>query len=294
GNADLPLALYAVDRCNRLGLDAITTSEVIAWAMECAERGFITRDEAFGLDLSFGNGETVLTLIEQIANREAFGDVLADGVCAAADKLGKGHVLAMHVKGLELFQADVRAMKAYGLGNAVASRGADHLRSEPWFEFSGDHEEGARRYGIPETADRLAYRGKGLVVKDYEERAAVADALGICKNIYNNMEVLDWDETAEVLNAVAGLRFTGEEIRIAGERVVNAERMINARFGIGRADDTLPRRFLKEPAGPPDSPSAGSVVELEPMLDEYYAARGWDVDSGLPTQEKLQELGLAG
>ena len=89
GNGDLPLALYAVDRCNRLGLDAITTSEVIAWAMECAERGIITRDEAFGLDLSFGNGETVLTLIEQIAQRDEFGDVLADGVRAAADKLGK-------------------------------------------------------------------------------------------------------------------------------------------------------------------------------------------------------------
>jgi len=292
GNSDLPLALYAVDRCNRLGLDAITTSEVISWAMECAERGIITRDEAPGLDLSFGNGETILALIEQIAHRESFGNVLADGVRAAADRLGKGRDLAMHVKGLELFQADVRAMKAYGLGNAVASRGADHLRSEPWFEFSGDHEEGARRYGIPETADRLAWRGKGLVVKDYEERAAVADALGICKNIYNNMEVLDWDETADVVHAATGTRLTGEEIRRAGERIVNAERMINARFGIGRADDTLPRRFLEEPAGPPESPSAGSVVELEPMLDEYYSARGWSTETGLPTPEKLRELGL--
>ena len=292
GNGDLPLALYAVDRCNRLGLDAITTSEVISWAMECAERGIITRGEALGLDLSFGNGETILTLIEQIAHRESFGDVLAGGVLAAADRLGKGRDLAMHVKGLELFQADVRAMKAYGLGNAVASRGADHLRSEPWFEFSGDHEEGARRYGIPETADRLAWRGKGLVVKDYEERAAVADALGVCKNIYNNMEVLDWDETADVVHAATGTRLTGEEIRRVGERIVNAERMINARFGIGRTDDTLPRRFLEEPAGPPDSPSAGSVVELEPMLDEYYNARGWSIETGLPTLEKLRELGL--
>jgi len=292
GNSDLPLALYAVDRCNRLGLDAITTSEVISWAMECAERGIITRDEALGLDLSFGNGETILALIEQIAAREGFGGLLTDGVRAAAEKLGVGLDLAMHVKGLELFQADVRAMKAYGLGNAVASRGADHLRSEPWFEFSGDHEEGARRYGTPEAADRLAWRGKGLVVKDYEEKAAVADALGICKNIYNNMEVLDWDETADVVQAATGTRLTGEEIRRAGERIVNAERMINARFGVGRADDTLPRRFLEEPAGPPESPSAGSVVELAPMLDEYYSARGWSTETGLPTPEKLRELGL--
>jgi aldehyde:ferredoxin oxidoreductase len=292
GNADLPLALYAVDRCNRLGMDAISTSEVIAWAMECAERGLLDAGTADGLDLSFGNGETVLTLIERIARREGFGDVLADGVRAAAEKVGFGADLAMHSKGLELFQADVRAMKAYGLGNAVSSRGADHLRSEPWFEFSGDCEEGVRRYGIAETADRLAWRGKGLLVKDYEEKAAVADALGVCKNVYNNMEVLDWDETAEALNAATGLGFSGEEIRRAGERIVNAERTINARFGIGRANDTLPRRFLEEPAGPPDSPSAGSVVELKPMLDEYYAARGWHIGTGLPTPEKLQELGL--
>jgi aldehyde:ferredoxin oxidoreductase len=294
GNADLPLALHAVDRCNRLGLDAISTSEAIAWAMECAERGLLDPEAADGLDLSFGNGETILALIEQIGSRERFGDVLADGVRAAAEMLGFGADLAMHSKGLELFQADVRAMKAYGLGNAVASRGADHLRSEPWFEFSGDREEGFRRYGISETADRLAWRGKGLLVKDYEEKAAIADALGVCKNVYNNMEVLDWDETAKAVNAATGWDLSGEEIRRIGERIVNAERTVNARFGIERADDTLPRRFLEEPAGPPESPSAGSIVELEPMLDDYYVARGWDVKTGLPTSEKLRELGMGG
>ncbi len=292
GNGDLPLGLYAVDRCNRLGLDAISTSEVIAWAMECGELGLITQEEAGGLDLSSGAGETILALIEAIAAREGFGDLLAGGVRAAARCLGRGEEIAMHVKGLELFQADVRAMKAYALGNAVASRGADHLRSEPWFEFSGDREEGTRRYGIPETADRLAWRGKGLVVKDFEERAAVADALGICKNIYNNMEALSWDETAELLHAATGAPWRGEEVRRAGERIVNAERLINARFGITGRDDTLPRRFLADPAGPPDSPSAGSVVELDAMLAEYYAARGWDQRTGLPTAEKRRELEL--
>ena len=291
GNTDLPLALYAVDRCNRLGLDAISTSEVIAWTMECAERKLIG-PEVDGLDLSFGNGETILALIEWIAAREGFGDLLADGVRAAADRLGVGRDLAMQVKGLELFQADVRAMKAYGLGNAVASRGADHLRSEPWFEFSGDRAAALRRYGVPDAADRLACRGKGLVVADYEERAAIADALGICKNIYNNMEILDWKETADLVNAVVGLDLRAEDVRRAGERIVNAERLINARFGISRADDTLPKRFLEEPAGPPGSPSAGSIVELDTMLDEYYTARAWDPATGRPTKTKLQELGL--
>ncbi len=293
GNDDLPLALYAVDRCNRLGLDAISTSEVIAWSMECGERGLISGEVADGLELAFGRGDTVLSLIEAIARREGFGDVLADGVRAAAEKLGVGGEYAMEVKRLELFQADVRAMKGYGLGNAVASRGADHLRSEPWFEFSGDKEAALTRYGTSEAADRLAWRGKGRLVKDYEERAAIADALGICKNIYNNMEVLDWDETAELLEATVGGRWNGEEVRTIGERIVNAERVLNARFGIGRRDDTLPRRFTEEPAGPADSPSAGSVVELEAMLDQYYDVRGWDRISGLPTEATLRRLGLA-
>jgi len=290
GVDDLPLALHAVNRCNRLGMDAISVSEVIAWAMECSQRGLLPASEVDGLDLRFGNGGTVLELIEKIASRDGLGDVLADGVRAAAQRLGIGAEWAMEVKGLELFQADPRAMKGYALGNAVASRGADHLRSEPWFEFSGDRKEGVRRYGTADSADRLAWRGKGLLVKDFEEKAAIADALGVCKNTYNNMEVLDWDETAELLEAATGESWTGEQIRMAGERIVNTERMINARFGIDRRHDTLPNRFSQEPAGPVDSPSAGSVVELDQMLDEYYVARGWDLKTGLPTESKLREL----
>ncbi len=293
GNGDLALALKCIDLANRYGLDAIALSEVIAWAMECTERGILSRDETDGLDLTWGNGEAVLALIEKIVHREGFGDVLADGVKRAAERIGRGsEELAMHSKGLEVFQADPRTIKAYALGNAVASRGADHLRSEPWFEFSNDPDEGVRRYGIPETAFRLEYKGKGLVVKHFEEMAAISDATGVCKNTYNNMEVLDWDGTAELLNAAIGWDLDGEDVRRIGERIVNLERLFIAREGITRADDTLPRRFLEEPLGPPDSPSAGAVVELELMLDEYYQARGWDVETGLPTRAKLEELGL--
>jgi aldehyde:ferredoxin oxidoreductase len=294
GVSDLPLALHAVDRCNRLGLDAISTSEVISWAMELTQRGLLTRDEAQGLDLRFGHGEAVLALIEAIAMRQGFGDVLADGVRAAADRLGRGRELAMHVKGLELFQADVRAMKGYALGNAVASRGADHLRSEPWFEFSGDEDLARERYGDPRVADRLAWNGKGRLVAHFEEMAAVCDALGMCKNLYNNMMVLDWDETAEILAAILGGRWSGADVQRVGERIVNLERALNGTWGITRRDDTLPERFLREAAGPAGSSSAGTVVELPQMLEEYYLARGWDRETGLPPAEKLRALGLEG
>ncbi len=292
GNSDLPLALHCIDLTNRYGLDAIALTEVMAWAMECHARGLLSREEAGGLDLSWGNGHAIVSLVHQVARREGLGDLLADGVRRAAERLGRGSgQFALHSKGLELFQADVRTIKAYALGNAVSSRGADHLRAEPWFEFSNDAAEGVRRFGIAETAFRLEHKGKGLVVRHFEEMAAVADATGVCKNTYNNMEVLDWDETAELLQAATGWAFTGEDVRRIGERIVNVERLFNAREGIGRKDDTLPARFLREPL-PPGNPSAGAVVELEPMLDEYYRARGWDLTTGLPTREKLRELGL--
>lgn len=293
GNGDLALGLKCVDLANQYGLDAIALSECIAWSMECYQRGILSRDEADGLDLTWGNEEAILSLIEKIAHRQGFGDLLADGVKIAAERIGCGsEELAMHSKGLEVFQADPRSVKAYALGNAVSSRGADHLRSEPWFEFSEDAEEGIRRYGIPETAFRLEYKGKGLVVKHFEELAAISDATGFCKNTYNNMEVLNWDETAALLNAATGWTLSGEDVRLIGERIVNLERAFLARKGITRADDTLPRRFLEEPLGPSTSPSAGSVVELDAMLDEYYCARGWDMETGLPVPEGLRALGL--
>jgi len=292
GNSDLALTLRCIDLANRYGLDAISLSECIAWAMECHQRGLLSAEEADGLDLSWGKGETILALIHKIAHREGFGDVLADGVREAARRLGRGAEFALESKGLEVFQADVRAIKAYGLGNAVASRGADHLRSEPWFEFSGDAEEGRRRYGIPETAFRLEHKGKGYVVKHYEEMAAIADATGICKNTYNNMEVLNWDDTAALLAATTGWPLDGEEVRRIGERIVNLERLFLAREGITRRDDRLPKRFVAEPLADSSGASSGAVLELEPMLDEYYQARGWDVVTGLPTPAKLAELGL--
>ena len=293
GNSDLAFGLKCIDLANRYGLDAIALSEVIAWSMECAERGLLKKEEADGLDLSWGNKETILALIHKVARREGFGDVLADGVKKAAERLGRGsEALAFHSKGLEIFQADIRSIKAYGLGNAVASRGADHLRAEPWFEFSNDAEEGIRRYGMPETAFRLEYKGKGLVVKHFKEMAAVSDAIGVCKNLYNNMEILDWEETAAWLRALTGFDLDGRDVQQAGERIVNLERLFIAREGIGRKDDSLPARFLHEPL-PAKGISRGAVLELEPMLDEYYRARGWDVSTGLPRPEKLAELGLS-
>ena len=290
GNRSLETALKANDLCNRLGLDILTTAESISWAMELHERGMLTSEEADGLDLSWGNEEAILTLIGKIARREGFGDVLADGTRMSAERLGRGMDLTMQVKGLDIIMADPRGLKGFGLGYAVASRGGDHLRSEPFLELADDPAIGERMFGVPDATMRLAYRGKGKLVSYFEDWNAVIDALEPCKNIMQNMEILTFDLASKVIEATTGLQMTPAEVRRVGERIINVERAFNVREGIRRKDDTLPRRFREEPLT--DGASKGTVFELEPMIDEYYGERGWDLETGIPTAETLRRLGL--
>lgn len=289
GNPNLNLALKAVDSANRLGLDAISTAECIAWAMELYERGELTKEETDGLELEWGNGEAILGLIEKIAHREGFGDLLADGVRRAAEKLGRGKEIAFHVKGLELIQADPRGLKGYGLGYAVSSRGADHLRSEPFLELSDDPSKGMKMFGVPEATLRLAHKGKGKLVRYCENWCAIIDSLEVCKNLAENMELLPLNRAAEVTKAATGFSFTADMMFEIGERIVNLERAYLVREGITRKDDCLPTRFLKEPL--PNGNSKGAVFEMEPMLNEYYEERGWD-SNGIPKTKKLREMRL--
>ena len=290
GNSNLNLALKAVDLANRLGLDAITTAECIAWAMELYEGGELIKKETDGLELNWGNGEAVLALIEKIAYREGFGDLLADGVRRAAEKLGKGSEIALHVKGLEIIQADPRGLKGYGLGYAVSSRGADHLRSEPFIELSDDPGKGMEMFGVPEATLRLAHKGKGKLVRYFENWCAIIDSLEVCKNLAENMGLLQFDRAAEITEAATGFHFTEQTMFEIGERIVNLERAYLVRQGIRRRDDYLPTRFLEEPL--PNGNSKGAIFEIEPMLDEYYAERGWDLKTGTPKPEILIKIGL--
>ena len=294
GISDLPTTLKCVDLCNRYGIDVISAAECIGFAMELWQRELIDIETTQGLDLSWGNGDAVLALLDQIALRQGFGDLLADGVVAAAHKLGDFALpYAFHVKGLEFFMADPRGIKGYALGLAVASRGGDHLRSEPWFEFTNDAAEGLRRFGTADAAFRLKYRGKGRVVKHYEELCALADSLNVCKNTVVNMEIVDYDAAAKLLSSLTGILFTPQKIQQAAERIINLERLYLQKCGLTRKDDSLPRRFTHEPLPADSRESTGSVVELDDMLDEYYLARGWDVKTGLPSPSKLQDLGLS-
>jgi len=289
GNKDLNAALRLISLINDLGMDVISVSEVISWSMELIEKGFLSKEEV-GLNLEWGDVDSVSQLVEMIARREGFGDVLADGVAKAAEKLGRGYELAFHVKGLEMIQADPRGLKGYGLGFAVSSRGADHLRSEPFIELADDPDLGVKLFGEPEATLRLGVRGKGRLVAYYENWCAVVDSIEVCKNIAENMEILQPRQIAEVLNAVVGMEVSEAEVLAVGERIVNLERAYLVREGVRRKDDTLPKRFLAEPMS--NGPSKGHTIELDRMLDEYYEVRGWDPTDGVPTAGKLLGLGL--
>jgi aldehyde:ferredoxin oxidoreductase len=294
-NADLDSILYANQLCDDLGLDTISAGRAISFAMELWERGILTAADTDGLMLEWGDMDTTLRLVEMMARRQGFGGLLAEGVRRAARVIGRGAgEYAMHVKGMEIAAQDGRAQKSMGLAHVTSNRGADHLKAFPTIDETGYPEEACRRYGeayLPEMADPLATKHKPLLVRDGEDLGAVVDSIGLCKSGGTHvMAEIYWADIAAALEAATGMHMTAERLKCIGERIYNLQRCYNARHGIGRIDDRLPRRFSEEPS--PSGNAKGQVIDLEPMLDEYYRLRGWDVQTGWPTAEKLRELGL--
>ncbi|MCJ7687137.1 MAG: aldehyde ferredoxin oxidoreductase family protein [Desulfobacteraceae bacterium] len=282
-------AIIAADRlADELGLDTISAGVVIGFAMELFEKGILGTADTGGLELNFGNHQAMVTLLRLMAFREGIGGLLADGVKDAAEKIGKGsNRYALHVKGLELPGYDVRGAKGQGLNYATAFTGADHNRGYAFQEIFG--------IPIPYAVDRFATEGKGKLTKwNQDVRMATADCPTMCVFLLD-MAVPQFatENTAALMEAVTGLSYTPEEVEKVGERINNLARAFNVREGFSRADDTLPERLMKEPLQ--DGASKGHFIstdDLKEMLDEYYTVRGWDVISGIPTREKLEELRL--
>ncbi|HHV13993.1 MAG TPA: aldehyde ferredoxin oxidoreductase family protein [Clostridiales bacterium] len=288
GNYNLPSILKLNQLTNQFGLDSISTGGVIAFLMECYQRGLIKPDQVDNLELTWGNHETIVTLVRKIALREGCGEWLARGVRRLSQDIPGSEEFALHIKGLEPPEQEPRGMKAWGLGWAVSSRGADHLRAFPLAETTWTKDDAIRTFGQASIVDRLAYEGKDVLVKWSEEVSSLADSLTICKQALVALSI-PLDMIAKALWTVTGWEVEADELLIIGERITNLERMYNARLGLGRADDRLPKRYeqpLKEGA------SQGEYFNIEKLLDGYYKARGWDVVSGIPTPEKLKELGL--
>ena len=292
-NRDLPSIIRADYLCDDYGLDTISTGASIAFAMELHEKGILTSNDT-DLDLTWGNSDTILELITRIAYRKEFGNVLAEGVRRAAEAIGKGSAYyAMHIKGQEISAQDGRAQQSMGLAQATSSRGADHLKGFPTIDEMGYPTEAVQRYGkqyLPEIVDPTQTKYKPMVVKDGEEFCAVIDSVGICKFGTLFPPALYWEPVAGALALITGMELDASKLRTIGERIVNLQRMYNVRHGLSRKDDRQPRRLLEEKS--PSGRAKGHVVYLDKMLDEYYELRGWNKTTGLPTEQKLKNLGL--
>ena len=280
GNDDLKFALRMTSYLNRMGLDSISSGETIGWAMECVQRGLLTKDDLGGLDFTWGNKETIEKVLDLIVHRQGIGDVFAEGARNLSRKFGRGaEEYALHVKGLDIICGDPRGMKAFGLTYAIASRGGDHLRAEPFFELTGRYEESEKRFGTRHAADRLSDEGKAVLVEFTERQALLTDCLTMCKNIGLSMDILDFEFASDLLTAGTGLRFTPERLDKALRGIIDADRLLNIDFGVKPEDDTLPNRFTHEPLK--EGASKDQVVPVDKMVKDYYQLRGWD-EGGRP------------
>jgi aldehyde:ferredoxin oxidoreductase len=281
GVGNLDAILKGMELSNYYGVDAISIGGIISFAMDLYKNGIISKENT-GLELNFGSPETMIDMIKRVSLREGFGDTLAEGVKLAAEKIGNGaDKYAVHIKGVEMTGYDIRGLKTAALGYAVSFRGADHNR------------HGAYGPDVSGKVNRFkAEKGRGKLVKETEDLYSIIDSIIVCK-FSRGTYVKGFDDLAALFAAVTGIEMSGEELRLAGERINNLGRLINIREGLSRKDDSLPWKIMHVPI-PDDGPSKGSHVtqeELDLLLDDYYEVRGWD-KQGNPTPEKLKELDM--
>ncbi len=271
GNDDIGATAFMIDMCNDMGMDTIEMGNVLATYMEISQKGWDGQ-----MPLQWGETAKMVELVKKTALREGIGDVFAEGVTRLAAHYGHPEV-AMAVRGMSIPAYDPRGIKGMGLGYATSNRGACHVRGySPASELSL----------IGFKTDPLAWKGKGELLKLLQDLHAFSDSLDLCKF---SAFAEGAEEYAAQYAAMLGLEsFTVEDVLTAGERVYNLERYYNQLAGEKPGSDTLPKRFLEEPSTMKGS--VGHVCELDKMLEEYYAVRGWV--NGVTPESKLQELGI--
>ncbi len=277
GVSSLPDIIKANFWCNEVGVDTISAGATLAAAMELHQRGLIKGEEfGDGPALAFGNNDAVVYWTKAMAHTEGLGAKLAQGSYRLGEMYGMPEV-SMSVKKLELPAYDPRGIQGQGLQYATSNRGGCHVRG---YLISPEI------LGLPEKLDRLSLEGKHVWAKAFQDLTAAIDSLGLCLFTSFAMGAPDY---ADLMNAICGTTFTGDDIFEAGDRIWNLERVYNLKAGIDPSQDTLPKRLLEEEI--PEGPSQGHISRLSEMLPLYYEARGWD-SAGVPTPQKLKALGL--
>jgi len=284
-NDNLAAICKANELCNRYGMDTISCGSTIGLAMECFEKGLISSKDLDGSHLRRGNPEDIIMMVEKIAHRQGFGDVLADGSRLAARKIGKGAIdFAMEVKGLELPMRDPRAYHGLGIAYAMSNRGGCHVEHMVTYLEVGGYT--APEIGLPGGYMGQTSQGKAEITVIGENVGALTNAAALCHFAMISLGISDF---LGMLRTTTGFDYSLEELMQCGERIWMLKRGLNNLMGVTAADDRLPQRILtplKEGA------AAGSVPDMELMLKEYYNLRGLDA-KGYPRKDKLTGLGLS-
>jgi aldehyde:ferredoxin oxidoreductase len=279
----------ANELCNRFGIDTISTGATIAFAMECYEKGLITKDQTGGLEIKWGDPDVLVEMVKKIALREDFAYTLGEGTRNAAEIIGGiAPELTVQVRGLDFPAHDPRAGNSIGLQYAVSARGACHLSS-----FTHDFEYGATmpELGYPDKADRFEVKGKGIFASKFQDLMAMMDSLTGCKFIVFGLGENSIKIMADWLGLVTGWDMKDDEFLETGDRIVTLKRMYNVlKCNQSRKDDILPPRMMTHRRK--EGGAADNLPHLGYMLSEYYEHRGWD-EQGIPTDKTLERLGLS-
>lgn len=268
GNSDLDFALEMNHYLNQNGLDSVSTGEAIGWLIECQEKGLIKPEDVDGFQISWGDKNKIREVLKLIINREGIGNKLANGATRFSKEFGEEvQKLVMQVKGLDIICGDPRGIKAYGLTYAIASRGGDHLRAEPYFELTKKYNLAKKRFGTEKAADRLAEEGKAALVTWSEKIALLTDCLTMCKNIGLCMDVLNYNNASEILFLATGISYSPKHIEKILGQAISTDYLLNKKFGLPENLDTLPERFLNDSLN--EGPSKGSTVDIKKMVNEY-------------------------
>ncbi len=304
GCRDFGTILYGNHLVNKLGMDTLEIGSMISWAMELYEKGIITKKDTKGLALEFGNEEAAIEMTRQIAHREGFGDILADGPKGAIKRLPKEAAkYCIHVKGLSNLHSDERPTPSLALGIATGSRGSDHLRSRPALDLYHLPEPLLRKiYGYPVpydgplTSDYHDYEGKPWMVMWQEMVYMAVDCVGVCKyhTVFLSPSMPSFDEFSKWLELIAGIELTPLQVWEVAERAYNLERLFNIREGLTRDDDWLVDRYFDEKTTRGLDVAANRCIsrpKFKKMIDKYYTHHGWD-NKGNPKKETLKRLDI--
>ncbi len=299
GNADIASIFKMNNMGNQFGIDLLEFGQAIAVAMEWYEKGVVSAEDLDGISLTWGNHKAMMQMMEKIAYRQGVGNVFAEGIVRAAKRFGKeAEKYVSHCKGMIMAGVDNRMLKGTSLGFATATRGADHLRALVPVEFPAfpvmTPEQAAAKFGSADVLNPTSYN-KAAPLIYYQHLSMLPDLFELCRfllGLGTGTKEFSYSALYDLYYFASGVRLDEKQMLFIAERIFNVERAYSCREGMGRKDDHLIGKWAEEPV--PSGTYKGEKIDpekWEKALDEYYRLRGWN-NNGVPTKEKLGELGL--